>query len=958
MSARLRRLPAPRRCLTGSESVAGRPGPRLATIAFGVPFLPTLARHLLDRFGSGPALARVRVLLPSARARRALVEAFLDAVDGRALLLPRIDAIAQIDEEETVARLLEEGGVDLPPPIAPLARRLALARLLAKEAGSAPAADRLARDLGRLLDLLAAHGVAPASLASLDLAELAEHRARRLAILETIQRHWPGLLADRGLLDPVARREALLSDLAARWQANPPGPVVAAGFATAPPVVACLLGVVARLPEGEVILPGLDPRIAADDWDAIGRAPTHPLHGLNRLLAAIGAMPSDAVQLGPGEGARARALVAAFRPAGSAPAPRGPPPSGLRLVEARGPAEEALAIALAMRRALETPGRTAALVTRSRPLARRVAAALQRWGIAVDDSAGEPLALRPPGAFLRALLAAAAARFRPVALLAALQHPLAGGATADGRARWLGAVRALDLALRGPAPAAGLGGIDARLAACRASAQPAPGDWWARDARPHLARLEALFATAPPSLAQLLGTLAEVAEALAGDRLWAGPDGRALADLVAAVGDSADAGQIAVGTEEAPALLGSLLDDVPVRPPWRRHPRLAILGPLEARMAHADCLILGDMNEGSWPTLPAPDPWLPPAARRCLGLPPAEARVGLEAHDLVSAAAAPELLLTRARRDAGGPTVRSRFLLRLEAAFGPLPRDAALEAALALDGRERTIRLPRPAPAPPAAERPRLLRVTEADMLAADPFAFYARRMLGLEALKPLEQEADAAVKGTVVHRLLERLVKEEPADLDALVAEELAKLGGDPALMALWAPRVRRMVAWVRQRLAAERDAGWQRFEAEVKLAADWGGIRIEGKADRIDIDGGGRVRIVDYKTGSLPAKTAFEDRMARQLPLLRLLVEAGGNRQVAGEVGLLEYWKLSGGLEEGTVVGTKWTIERAEFEQDLRQLFARFLSGSEAFVPKLLPVFAEQYRTYDQLARVEEWL
>ncbi|WP_194744279.1 double-strand break repair protein AddB [Thermaurantiacus tibetensis] len=945
--------------MPGSEESLPAPagaGPRIRTVAFGTPFLPALARHCLDTHGTGLGLARLRILLPSARARRGLVEAFLAATGGRALLLPRIAAIGEIDAGETLDRLLEEGAEPLRPAVSPLARRLALAQHLAGEAGSAPAADRLARDLARVLDLLAAHGVTAQQLAELEAEGLAAHRARRLVVLEAIVHHWPGALEDRGLLDPVARRETLLAGLAERWTRAPPGPVVAAGFAAAPPAVARLLRAIARLPEGEVILPGLDPHVSPEDWAAIGAAPTHPLHGLYALLDAMGVQPAEAAWLGPEAGDRARALLAAFRPAsGALPAARGDPPPGLALLEARGPEEEALAIALALRRALETQGQTAALVTRSRALARRVAAALRRWGLAIDDSAGEPLALRPPGAFLLALLDASAERFRPVPLLAALKHPLAGATSPEARAAWLAGARALDLALRGPAPAPGLAGIAARLAGGRGSAAR---DFWAGQAAPRLAPLEALFEAGKPSLAELVRVLADVAAALAGDRLWSGPDGRALGELVAAVAESPDAAALEVGPEEAPALVRALLDDVAVRPPWRQHPRLAILGPLEARLAHADLLILGDLNEGSWPALPQPDPWLPPAVRRRLGLAAPEARVGLEAHDLLSAVAAPALLLTRARRDAAGPTVRSRFLLRLEAAFGPLPRDFELEAALALDGVGRTIRLPRPCPAPPAAERPRLLRVTEADMLAADPFAFYARRMLGLEELKPLEQEADAAVKGTVVHRILERLVREAPADPDALVAEELATLGGDPALLALWGPRVRRMVAWVRARLAAEREAGWQRFEAEVKLAADWGGIRIEGKADRIDIHGDGRLRIVDYKTGKPPTRKAFEDRMARQLPLLRLLVEAGGSREIHGEVGLLEYWKLSGGQEEGTVVGTKWTIERATFAQDLRQLFARFLLGDEAFVPKLVPVFAEQYRTYDQLARVEEWL
>lgn len=942
--------------MSGSEGLGGGPrrlGPRLASIAFGTPFLPTLARHLLDWHGEGEALARVRVLLPTGRARRALVEAFLEAVAGRALLLPRILAIAEVEEQEELGRLLEEGSAaPLPPAITPLGRRLALARLLLAESASPAGADRLARDLARVMDLLSAHGVAAARLADVEEQTLARHRERRLAVLQAISAHWPGLLQERGAMDPVQRREALLAALADRWRSAPPGPVVAAGFASAPPAVARLLHVIARLDEGLVVLPGLDPEVSTDAWEKIGEAPTHPLNGLHGLMSALGANPADALPLGAPASPRARVLTAAFAAPPQRASVRRAAPTGLCLVECAGPETEALAIALAMRRALDVPGRTAALVTRSRPLARRVAAALARWGLKVEDSAGEPLSARPAGAFLLALLAAAAERFRPVALLAALKHPLAGGASPETRARWLERVRALDLALRGPAPAPGLAGITDRLRQRR----QAPIEWWEEEALPLLAGLERLFIPAgAPSVATLVGALAEAGEALAGDRLWAGPDGRALAELVAGMAASPDSSRMAPAREESLAFLMGLFADVPVRPPWRQHPRLMILGPLEARLQHADLMILADMNEGSWPALPAIDPWLPPSVRRALGLPPVETRIGLEAHDLLSASAG-DLMLTRARRDAGGPTVRSRFLLRLEAAFGALAGDAELEAALALDGRERTIMLPRPAPAPPPAERPRKLRVTEADMLAADPFAFYARRMLGLRRLDPLEQEADAAVRGTAVHRILERLVKERPSDPVRLIDEELAALGGDPALRLLWRPRVRRMLAWVREELANDATGGWAGHHAEVALAAEWMGVSIEGKADRIDAHADGALRIIDYKTGTLPKVGPIREGRYRQLPLLRLLVEQGGAGALSGEVQALEYWKPSGNLKPGERRAVE--LERAALEADMAQLFTRWLFGGDPFVPKLIPVFAKGYRDFDQLARVEEWL
>jgi ATP-dependent helicase/nuclease subunit B len=928
----------------------------LFTVPFGVPVLPALARDLLARHPDPQALSRVLVLLPSARARRGLIEAFLAETGGRALLLPRISAVGDVDEDDAFGRFEDEAGDigDEPPPaMAPLARRLALGRLLLDTmAGGAAVSDRLARDLARVIDTLAAHDADPAQLADILLPELSAHRERGLRVLAAICEHWPALLRERGLTDPARRREALLNLLAARWAAVPPAhPVVAAGFASAPPAVARLLARIARLPLGSVLLPGLDPSMDAATWAAIGGAPTHPLHGIHAILEAMGATPSDAGLLAPAPDARGGAFLAAFRPAAVAAPPASPPPSGISLLEVAGPEAEALAIALAMRRVLETPGKTAALVTRSRGLARRVAAALGRWGLQVDDSAGEPLSLRPPGVLLLAVLEAMVEGFRPVSLLATLKHPLVRAETADARARWLSMVRRLDLDLRGPAPPAGLDGIAGRIR------DDATRAWWTDEAAPTLAPLEPLFEAAP-SLSALAEALCGAAGALAGDRMWAGPDGRALGALLQEIIASPDAARLRVARDEAGALVRALLQDTPVRPPWRSHPRLQILGPLEARLAHADLLILGDLNEGSWPSLPAPDPWMAPSVRKALGLPPAEARIGLEAHDLLGALAAPDLLLTRARRDASGLKVPSRFLLRLQATFGDLPRDLELEAALAIDGTGRTERLRRPEPAPPSSERPRLLRVTEADMLAADPFSFYARRMLLLNELDPLEQQADAAAMGSAVHRILERLVTEPETAPDRQIDEELVRAGIDPARLLLWRPRVERMVEWVRTMRASQPE--WEKSWPEQALTGEVHGIAIRGRADRIDRHADGHLRIIDYKRGPVPKKTAFVEGQKRQLPLLRLLVEATapdgefGGRQVA----CLEYWIVSGGSEPGTIVGGKWPIDRETFEQELRKLFDRHLFGTAPFIPKLNPVFASGYRTYDQLARIEEWL
>ena len=297
-----------------------------------------------------------------------------------------------------------------------------------------------------------------------------------------------------------------------------------------------------------------------------------------------------------------------------------------------------------------------------RALARRVAAHCARWGITIDDSAGRPLSILPPGTLLVALAEAGAQRFAPLALLTLLKHPLVR--FGEPRLAWLEGARALDRALRGPRPAPGLAGIDAYLsepAERDARIRRLAADWWPGP-RGLLAPVETAFAGGPQPLGRLLAALRESASGLCGDALWREPAGRALADLLGEIEARADIGPQRIDPAALAPMLTTLMDEVAIRPPQGGHPRLAIYGQIEARLQTADLMVLGGLNEGVWPGQPAPDPWLAPRIRAELGLPGLDRRIGLAAHDLVEALGAPEALLTRARRDARSPAIASRFL--------------------------------------------------------------------------------------------------------------------------------------------------------------------------------------------------------------------------------------------------------------------------------------------------------
>jgi ATP-dependent helicase/nuclease subunit B len=960
--------------------------PRLFTVPATRPFADALATGLVRAHAGDPlALARGLVLLPNNRSKRAMADAFVRA-SGGALLLPRLVAIGDPGLDEGGDALIDPvDAAPVPPAVAPLQRRLMLARLVEEErarAGQpvdAGEAVRLAGELARTLDQLLVEDVAPAALAALDVGpELSEHWEANLRLFRVLLDRWPDELARIGRIDLADRRGRLLERLAERWRRQPPpGFVCAAGITDTAPAVARLLRCVADLADGTVVLAGLGTGLSDEEWDLLGEgAETHPQFALRQLLERMGVHRSEFRLWRSGEVAdagpvRGKAIASAMAPAAltrdwwRVPAAERRL-TGVRAAELATPAEEAQAIALALREALEEPGRTAALVTPDRALARRVAAHLGRWGIAVDDTAGRPLSILPPGTLLLAIAEAAAQDFAPLPLLALVKHPLVRAG--DRRLAWLDGARALDRALRGPRPAPGLPGLDAHLAG---DGRERARGWWHGEARPCLATLAGRLDADDLPLADALAGLREAVDALAGDGAWAGPAGRAAADLLAGLEADAAHGPATVARAALAPMLRVLMDEVAVRPPQGGHPRLAIYGLIEARLQGADLLVLGGLNEGVWPPTPAPDPWLAPRVRRALGLPGLERRIGIAAHDFAQGLGAPAVLLTRARRDARAPTLPSRFWLRLEALVGErFERDAALEGwARALDRPGIHQPAQRPQPSPPAALRPRAISVTEVDRLKADPYAFYARRVLRLLPLDPVDADPSAAWRGTAVHDVLERWAREDdgdPAKLAARAERFMAEANAHPLLRALWWPRLAEAIDWIAALVAEQRDEGRRVLAVEGRGEMALAGVTLSGRFDRIDRLADGRLAVVDYKTGQPPSGRAVRDGYSLQLGLLGLIAEHGGFAGVDGRAGAFEYWSLArrngrfGFVDSPVDARKRDPIDVDEFTRLAEANFVaaarEWLIGTAPFTAKLHPEYAP-YADYDQLMRLDEW-
>lgn len=1017
------------------------------------PFLAALAEALvgghLPRVGGKPPdmeeLAGYTLILPTRRSVKAMQEALLRAAPCRALILPRIRPIGIGEEDAALIEGLAAPGADasgpleLPPAVSGLERLMVLTELVRAwsrstiarvELGSgkgkaealrheaSPAqALQLARELARLVDLVEVEQRSLAGLEDLVPESLAAHWRDTVDFLRIVREFWPAHLTERGLLSPSARRNAIveaetarIASLAAR------GPVIVAGVTGSVPATALLMQAVAAEPNGAIVLPALDQVLDAESWDAIVPGhPEHPQFALSRLLARFGVGRQNVHWLAgiapePGEAARLRFLSEALRPArttaawhdlaASASAPAfAAALSGFDRLEAPGPEAEAATIALILREAIETPGRTAALVTPDRMLGRRVAAELERWGLKVDDSAGRPFAKTVPGAFFDIVLGALQSDFAPVATMALLKHPLTRLGLPVGQARR--AARSLELIVfRRDYLGSGFGGITTALArareeiAARKLHHPVLRRLSTADvdaAADLLARLEKAYAPlagltgpgADATLAELAAAHAGVAEAIAArdgeddvPHVWSGEAGELAAELFRGLCDPA-LPAMRLTAADYPDLYRGIVADLAVRLSVSLHPRLFIWGPFEARLMQPDVVVLGGLNEGVWPQAADPGPWLNRQMRASLGLPSPEERIGQEAHDFYSLLGAPRVVLTRSAKAEGNPTVPSRWLMRVDALLAALGRDVAADdtrpwLAWAEQRNRVDLKSPAVAPAPaPAIElRPRSLSVSDIETWIANPYAIFAKRILGLQPLRKLAAEPDAAMRGMLIHQALHRFAGLFPGPMPDAAADQLAAIldgllsehAAHPRIAAFWRPRFRRFAEWFAETEPARRLSATSilaEVPGSMAIAAPAGEFTLTARADRIDVMPGGIV-ITDYKTGTAPKDNLVKAGFAPQLPLEAAIAAAGGFAGIgASSTLLLRFIEAKGGEPPGVerdIAGDANLLGRAAAD-GLSRLVARFDDPRTPYRAVRRRPFKYDFDDYAHLARVAEW-
>jgi ATP-dependent helicase/nuclease subunit B len=940
----------------------------LYAIPLGVPFLPALVKGLIAQTASDPlSLARSVVILPTRRGCLGLQEAFLAATPVGCRILPRIIALADIEE-----------GADLPgytppellPPAMPTWQRLGLMAQLVvafekqKEGGTLnpAAAVRLAQELIRLVDEVEITSLKLSNLKTLVGADYAAHWQLTLDFLKILTDFWPPILEQAGCIEPEARKRLILEQVAAHWR--PSSPVILAGTTASRPATARLAQAVLGMEKGCVVLPGVDMTLSLQDKEALSS--THPQYTLTQLIGQLGSP-----RLWPGcpDSASARSVFLSRAMAAIPtedwrilPEMADEVLSSLQVVEAPSILEEARQIALMMRYELETPEQVIALVTPDKELTRRVQSALGRWGLQANLSSRLPLSQSLVGRFL--LLSSFLTQDIEAAdLLALLKHPLY--AKGKDRLSHLRATRQFEI------------DILRKLTPAQVQTLPFPGFEMCGP-------LLALNDGQPHSFADFLKAHASVAETLVGNLadsstepeslLWEEEDGQVAKTFWAALTEHA-ASFPPLMARDYPAFLRNLMAQEVVQGVEGIGSRLLILGTREARLLQADVVILGGLNEGTWPGVPQDDLWLNRSMRESFGLPPLDRKIGLSAHDFCTALTASKVYMTRALKRDGTPTVPSRWWQRLSALLATGGRELSATQpwetwALALDQPTERIAFAPPAPCPPVSTRPGRLSVTEVEMLLRDPYSIYAKKILKVHPLDPLDADLSMVKRGQAVHHALDSFVRsatdpESPEAMrmmEALGREAFGSLLLDPRAMAFWWPRFQRLGFWFLNQMVMEKDTIVE-IRTEVKGALEIptakGPIVLTTKADRIDKMASHQARIIDYKTGTIPSKKLVNLGYAPQLSLEGVILKAGGFPELPSmDVEKLCYWKVTGGTPAGEIISFDNAPDLiTAAERGVRRLFEAFLSRETPFSacpdPRLIP----DYHPYTHLERLKEW-
>ncbi len=994
--------------------------PNVFNIPAGFPFLRCMASSILDAVSDAPeTLSDYLILLPTRRGCREMQTAFLRQTEGRPLLLPRIQPIGDIDPDDM---LFQEGmghffkntdKYPIPPAISSLKRTLLLARTIQAIPDykhRKTQAIKMAEALGSFIDQVYIEQLSFNDIHNIVPEEFAEHWQVSLTFLSILGDVWPKVLEDNGVIDAADYRNRQLDMMVESLRSSPPEhPIIAGGSTGSIPATRKLLHAISECPNGAVILPGLDQNLDDASWEAVDEI--HPQFYLKKMITHFGITRRDVKEwpctpqtkadeppqiTQKKQAARSNILTEIMRPARTlskwmdlktSPAAADDARMAFENVQyypCPSPEKEALLIALIIRDILETPNKTVCLVTPDRYLARRVSSACRRWNIQIDDSGGKPLKDDRAGSFLLLVLQCVLSHFSPVPLLSLLKHPYCNPGYEGAEYRRY--VRELDLALRGTKPVKGFKGIRSKIDTSYLKDKDTLLNF-VSSLETLFEPLSALIDNADNKLKDVLQIHIDIAEKLAAayTYLWAHEDGEAAANLLYDISEHAYLMQD-MSLHEYTAFMTHMMGRTPVRPKYGTHPRVTILGQLEARLIDSDVVILGSLNEGQWPPAPKHDMWMSRPMRNEYGLPIPDVSIGQAAHDFCQLFCHGEVIMTRSQKVDGAPTVSARWLQRLDTVLQAFDDTHDIKLgnmsyanwAAFLDTNEDGIQsCGRPAPAPPVEKRPRELSATRIETLIRDPYSIYAQKILNLKKLDDLEQPIGPLEKGNWIHDVLEEFVKTYPDKIEDedSARDHLLKLGWDtlgdlqdnPTVTGFWWPKFQKIADWFIAHEMIWRDEFTPvAIEVQGKITRDApaGPFTLTAKADRIDKNAFGNAAVIDYKTGTAPTQKNVHMGISPQLAIEAAILQEGGFENIRIDTPeKIQYWSLTGNEPAGNITNIK-----AAKDSSLSDLIETTLRGIDAIttlfddpntsyinIPN--PDIAPAYQDYAHLGRVKEW-
>ncbi|MBO7332591.1 MAG: PD-(D/E)XK nuclease family protein, partial [Alphaproteobacteria bacterium] len=450
------------------------------------------------------------------------------------------------------------------------------------------------------------------------------------------------------------------------------------------------------------------------------------------------------------------------------------------------------------------------------------------------------------------------------------------------------------------------------------------------------------------------------------ERLWSKEDGIILSDLLTTLSERASHFPV-MDVVEYPAFLKVLMRTKSIRPKYGMHPRLDVLGVMESRLQSPDLVIIGGLNEGSFPEKACDDLWLSRPMRKQLGLPLPEEKIGIAANDFTHAFMAKEVILSRALKEGTTPTIPSRWLLRMETLLKSSAQEISPQKHPLLKAVRpflKTVPCERPMPCPPLFARPDKMSVTGIEKWMQDPYGIYASKILNLQKLPDLGEKNNASY-GTAVHSVLSDFMNLPPHLRTREKINELAQIAFEehkltPQQLAFIRPKFDKAMDWIMDNLPDGQP--FTEKNAVMELPLQTGSFTLYGRADRIDITQDGAV-IIDYKTGSHPNKSQIQKGFAPQLPLEALLLENGAFKEIGSfKTADMSYISLSGkgkGAEATSAVDKKMSAETLikKTYDNLVCLINLFRQESTPYTACPIKSIQPKYNDYAHLERLAEW-